>query len=253
MTSSPLSSVTGRTGPAFSGAGRTFRPRLLAVLVLLSLIVLLGLGTWQLRRLAWKEALIVTASERLAGLPQRLPPAAEWPAWDFRRVAFSGSYRHEAAIAFGLSARGQQIGARLLTPFVLSDGRAVLVDRGWLAESRLPPNDPVVSRPMGPVDLDGVARAPLDDGRNLFTPADDPTARRVYGYNWPMLQRLTGLELLPIVLRLQAPDGPAGGPSPNRTVVDYRNPHLGYAVTWYGLAVTLAAVYVVFRRRQGNG
>ena len=48
----------------------------------ITLAVLIALGTWQLQRKAWKEALIATLDERLAAPPEPLPPPATWPTLD---------------------------------------------------------------------------------------------------------------------------------------------------------------------------
>ena len=61
---------------------------------LLAFIVLVGLGTWQVERKAWKEALIATLTERLAAPPQALPAPATWQNLDpssdeYRRVKFT--------------------------------------------------------------------------------------------------------------------------------------------------------------------
>ena len=66
-------------------------------LALLAFAVLIGLGTWQLERKAWKEGLIATLTERLAAPPSALPPAPAWPRLDrasdeYRRVAFNGTF-----------------------------------------------------------------------------------------------------------------------------------------------------------------
>lgn len=239
----------GGTNSAGASA-RRFRPRLWPTLTtVVALAVLVTLGTWQVQRLYWKEALIAAAEAGLAAPAEPLPVAADWPAWGHRRVTAAGEYGHEAALAFGLSARDGETGAELLVPLRLDDGRTLLVNRGWLPEAKLPPSVPIELEQPGSRRVEGLLRVPEGAGRNLFTPADNPGRRRVYGYDWPLLERLVGAPLLPVVLRLTVPDGAAGLPRPAPAVVEYRNAHLGYAITWYGLALGLAAVYVVFSTR----
>ena len=65
--------------------------------VLLAFAVLVALGTWQIERKAWKEALIATLTERLAASPQALPPAKDWAKLDrgrdeYRRVKFTTNF-----------------------------------------------------------------------------------------------------------------------------------------------------------------
>ena len=46
---------------------------------------------------------------------------------------------------------------------------------------------------------------------------------------------------------------PGGLPQGGETVVNFPNSHLGYAITWYGLAVALLGVYGVFVWRRLKG
>jgi surfeit locus 1 family protein len=54
----------------------------LLVPALVAFVVLIGLGTWQLQRKAWKEGLIATLNAQLAAPPAALPPRAAWPSLD---------------------------------------------------------------------------------------------------------------------------------------------------------------------------
>lgn len=232
--------------PAEAGI-RRFRPRLWPTLAtLLGLAVLLGLGTWQLHRLAWKRDLIAVAEAGLAAPPVELPPGEDLAAVDFRRVAVLGTYLHGAAFAFGLEASGGEPGARLVTPFRLADGRVILVDRGWLPEDLLPPNVPGGLEPEGPQPLVGVARWRAEPGRNWLTPADQAAGRRWFAWDVPAIAAATGLPVLPLVVTLERSEGPAGLPRATPVRAEFRNDHLGYAVTWYGLAAGLVGVYLLF-------
>jgi surfeit locus 1 family protein len=216
--------------------------------VLAALAVLLGLGTWQMQRLAWKTDLIAHAEAGLAAPPVTLPAAGtDLAGLDFRRVAARGAYLHDAAFAFGLSASGAEPGGRLVTPLRLDDGRVVLVDRGWLPEDLLPPGVPQGLRPSGQVTLEGVARwrgGGLERGWML--PADQPGRRRWFSWDVAAMERALGMPLLPVVLVLERSEGPAGLPQAQRVAADFRNNHLGYALTWYGLAAALLVIFVLF-------
>lgn len=220
-----------------------------ALITLAGLAVLLSLGTWQLQRLAWKTELIAAAEAQLALPPAALPPGADLAGADFRRFAVRGRYVHDAALAFGLRASGNVPGATLVTPFRLADGRVILIDRGWLPEPLLPPRVPPELEPPGEVALAGVARwrgAAAASGRNWATPADEPGGRRWFAWDVPGMAAATGLPLLPLVLTLDRSDGPAGLPKPGPVAAEFRNDHLGYAITWYGLAAGLAVIYLLY-------
>lgn len=222
-----------------------FRPWL-TLLTLLSLAGLLVLGTWQVRRLHWKEGLIATAEAGLAQAPTSLPPGMDLAAADYRRFSVRGSYLHGAALAFGVRAYASEPGADLVTPFRLEDGRIILVDRGWLPERLLPPAVPADLQPVGQVELEGVARWRADSARNWLTPADRPDRRRWFAWDVPAMTAATGAALTPLVLVLDRSDGAGGLPRAVPVRAEFTNNHLGYAITWYGLAAGLLAIYLVF-------
>ena len=232
--------------PAAERGPRRFRPQLLpTLLTLLVLAVLIGLGTWQMQRLAWKEALTATIETRLGGPPAPLAELlAEPPAADFRRVRLTGHYLHDRAFAFGTFARGGEFGARLVTPLRMPAGAVLLVDRGWLPEALLPPERPAELLPAGEVTLTAVLRFRGDERALPFTPDNRPVERRWFWWDLPAMAAAVGDDLLPVVAVLDAPDGPGPLPRVEPVRFELANNHLGYAMTWYGLALGLLAVYV---------
>jgi surfeit locus 1 family protein len=232
--------------PADAGGRFRFRPWL-TLAVLLSVAVLLSLGTWQLQRLRWKQELIATAESQLAQTPAGLPPrTGDLAGADYRRFVVRGRYLHGAALAFGLRASGNEPGAQLITPFRLTDGRTILVDRGWLPERLLPPAVPAGLQPEGERELEGVARWRAASTRTWLTPADQPDRRRWFAWDIPAMAAATGEALVPLVLVLDRSDGPEGLPRAAPVRAEFTNNHLGYAVTWYGLAAGLVAIYLLF-------
>jgi surfeit locus 1 family protein len=210
----------------------------------LAFCVLVALGTWQLHRLAWKQELIATVEAQLAAPPAPLATLlADPPAAEFRRVRLRGHYLHDRAFAFGAFAREGELGAHIVTPLATDLG-LVLVERGWLPEPLLPPATPADLLPEGEVELSGVARFRGGGQAHLFTPANRPAERRWFWWDLPAMAGTEGAELLPLVVTLDVPDTAASLPrvEPARPV--FSNNHLGYAITWYGLALALLAVYV---------
>lgn len=227
-------------------AGRSFRPRLWPSLATLAaLVVLLSLGTWQLQRMAWKESLIAHAEAQLAA-PALPLPSGDLSGLDFRRVAASGAYLHDLAFAFGFSAEAGRPGGRLITPLRLVDGRVILVDRGWMPEDLLPPHVPVGIEPAGTVALEGIARWRGDTARGWMSPDDTPDLRRWYNWDVPAMSAALGLLVEPLQLVLEQSEGPEGLPKAERVSLDFPNDHLSYAITWYGLALVLVVIYILF-------
>jgi surfeit locus 1 family protein len=231
-----------------------FRPGLWPSLsALAALLVLVALGTWQVERLHWKEGLIARRSAQLAAPSEALPAdSGDWVAWDFRKVDASGRFRHDLEQLFGASTHDGELGHHVLTPLVRADGSALLVDRGWVPADRAHPATRRDGQIEGPVTITGIARYRGDDAPGWFTPANKPENLMWFSYDLPALEQAVGLSLLPVVLEADGQPNPGGLPIGGQTNVALPNNHLQYAVTWYGLALTLLGVYVAFSIRRGD-
>jgi len=227
---------------------------ILPITVLAALLVLLSLGTWQMQRLAWKEGLI---AEREAGLslpPSPLPSrfdnneAAE--AFSFRNVTVKGSFRHDLEQLYSTRAIGGVFGHHLLTPMVTGDGPAILIDRGWVPADKTHPASRPQGQLEGEVGISGIARFRAADRPGLFTPENDPDGGHWYTYDLAAMEDVLGISLSPLVIEADDTANPGGLPIGGRTQIQLANNHLQYAITWYGLAVALIGVYIVFRRQR---
>ena len=224
-----------------------------AAFAVTGLALLVSLGTWQLQRLAWKRNLIAHAEAQMLAPAEPLhPEPVAYQELDFRRAVAVGTYRHDDAFGFGLSAVAGRQGGRVVTPLALNDGRTLLVDRGWVPAELLPPNLPDGMEPGGEVEVRGVARYRGGEvARGPFRPADDPAARRWYAWDVARMAEVVGAPLLPVVLTAEAAGaGSADLPRAEPVRVDLDNNHLSYAITWYGLAAVLAATYFAFSFRD---
>ncbi len=230
----------------------SFRPSLWpTVATLLGIALLVGLGSWQLQRLGWKEALIAARAAKLAAPPAPLPAnAPDWQAFDFRKVEVTGSFRHDLEQHFGARAEGGRLGHAILTPLIRPDGPPLLVDRGWVPEDRSEPQTRTDGQLAGLVTIHGIARYRGADRPGWFAATNDPARSRWFTYDLPALRARLGLDLLPLVIEADATPNPGGLPQGGQTVPELANNHLHYALTWYALAVALLAVYVAFSRRQ---
>ena len=129
---------------AFSTGWRTGWRSLLwpGVFTVLVMAALVGLGVWQLQRLAWKEAILARIHARISASPVAPPPEAEWPGFDpetqdYRHVRVSGIFAHDReALVFRASANGKPgfdgPGFLVLTPLALADGTSIIVNRGFV-------------------------------------------------------------------------------------------------------------------------
>jgi surfeit locus 1 family protein len=238
---------------ADAGALR-FRPRLWPTVAALgALALLLALGTWQVERLHWKEALIAAREAQLAAPPEPLPAeAADWRAWDFRKVTVAGEFEHDLEQLFGVAAIDGRVGHHVLTPLIRAAGPAVLVDRGWVPADQAHPAARREGELQGKVVIAGIARYRGADRPGWFTPDNEPPQRLWYSYDLAALEAAVGLELLPVVVEADATPNPGGLPLGGQARLALPNDHLQYAITWYGLAAGLLAIYLAFSLERGE-
>lgn len=216
--------------------------------------VLCGLGTWQVQRRAWKEGLIATVSERFAASPAALRPPAEWtrldPATDeFRRVRFTAELLNDKeALVFttGSSLHGGDAGPGywVFTPARVRD-RIVMVNRGFVPEARKDPATRPQGQIAGPAEIVGVMRWPEPPG--LFTPAADAAKNLWFARDSAAIAQAKGLgPVAPFYVEQESPPAPGGLPRTGALQPSFPNNHLGYAITWYGLALVLAGSFSVW-------
>jgi surfeit locus 1 family protein len=220
--------------------------------------LLATLGVWQLRRLAWKEALIARVETRAQAAPSALPPREVWPAvkpedYDFRHVRASGRFDLSLeALIYSAPPQGAGVepGYRVVTPFALDSGGTVLVDRGFTPLS-LRDDETRKREPAGETTIVGVMRTP--QVRNIFTPADSPQKGEFFTSDPPEIAaHLHIADAAPFTVELDPAPARPGLPRVYQRNVELTNNHLSYAITWFSLAVaTLGgfAYYAVGRLR----
>ena len=238
--------------------GRRFRrPSLwLSVFTSGALVALLALGVWQLQRLAWKESLIAERQDRLTAPAVTLAEAlAEPEALTFRKLALRGQWRASQDLRLVSRTHKGQVGFHLITPLVLDDGRAVLVDRGWLSAGLDTPDGLAAAGVEGPAEIAGHLRQGGWQGSLGFQPVNDPAANTWLWFDLPAMAEALELEAPVTVFYLQAAplpgfDPAAGQPLATVPSVNLKNDHLGYAVTWFSLAVALAVIFLLYHLRR---
>ena len=221
-------------------------PRIWPVVIatLVGFAILMSLGVWQVKRLAWKEALLAQLAANAAAPAVDLSTAYNMARAgsnvEFVRVSFTGTYKNDAWMKMLSSYQGGQ-GWTIITPAASADGWAVIVDRGKLPGQRLENFD----RPEGPQEIEGVIRT-HPYGQGSFDPANDPKGNMWYWWDVKGMLAASGLaaDLKPFPFAVQLVPSANGVefPQPQEPKADLANNHLGYAITWFGLALTLLGV-----------
>jgi len=227
-----------------------FRPTLWAtVFAVPTLLILLGLGTWQLERLQWKEALIAERQAGFAASPTPLPAddaAAQELLW--RRVSVTGSFRHDQEIYLAARSMRGNVGYHVLTPFDRTDGKTVLVNRGWVSNEKKEPAARAEGQLPGTITVEGIATP--GGQRNWLTPENDAAKNVWLWTDIPAMSQHLGRPLQPVVVEAVAMPNPGGFPIGGQTRITMPNDHLQYALTWYMIAAGLIGIYIVYHRRK---
>ncbi len=101
----------------------------------LALVILLGLGSWQVDRLFWKQNLIAERQAQAAQPPIAVPTdVAPDPAMAFRAAYAEGHFLNDQEMYLMARTRRGNIGFHLITPLEQEDGRIILVNRGWVPQ-----------------------------------------------------------------------------------------------------------------------
>jgi surfeit locus 1 family protein len=232
-------------------SGRRFRPTLWPTLFTVpALIVLIGLGAWQVERLRWKNELIETFDTRMA------MPAVEAPAkienmaeWQYRRVTLTGVFQHQKELLMTGRPFEGNAGFHVLTPLLLSDDRIILVNRGWVPEKLRDPTKRPETQVEGLVTVEGIVRE--DKRRGTFVPDNEPK-NEVWLYV-DTHQMAAHRDIVPVAdyyVDAIRPPGPYTLPIGASAELSVRNEHLQYAVTWFLTAGTLLVIYVIYHFRR---
>lgn len=214
------------------------------IATLVVFLVLVGLGTWQWQRLEWKTALLARFDAVERGPARPLGPALGPEAQPWEKVALTGRFLPQFAALVNLEVRENVLGSRLVMPLHRAGGPPILVDRGWVPLVGGPP----IGTPRGEVTLTGYLNPGEKAG--MFSANDDVAGRKFYTMDPQAIGEGLGLgPVAPFVFVVLDPEA-SGLPAPARHLPRPRNNHLGYVVTWYGLALALLGVFSAWAWRQ---
>ncbi|WBH18220.1 SURF1 family protein [Sphingomonas radiodurans] len=212
-----------------------------------------ALGVWQVERRAWKLELIAKVEARVRAVPTPLPGRAAWNGDNaYRRVRVSGRWLHDReTLVQAVTERGA--GFWVMTPLVITGGERpdqtiVLINRGFV-----PAKQEAQTLSDGLATITGLMRESEPGGG--FLRRNDPVVDRWYSRDVAAIaraRRLTGVA--PFFVDADAAPNPGGYPVGGLTVIAFRNNHLMYSLTWFGLAVlSLSGAVIVLRRRAPSG
>ncbi len=222
------------------------------IATLVTLIFLVWLGNWQMQRLSWKEGLITKIEQRAKAKPVSLTKAlARWVKSrdvEYLAATAQGRFEHDKERHYFTSQNGRT-GWYVYTPLRLANGKVIMVNRGFVTDKHKSPGTRPAGQKNGTFKIVGLLRQPGKMG--MFTP-DNAVAKNEWFW-----RDLTGMlasvgiaahkTAYPFFLDAGAESRPqVSEPRVGATRISFSNKHLGYALTWYGLALTLIGVFAAF-------
>ena len=225
-----------------------------------ALLVLLVLGGWQVQRLHWKENLIDQLETRADLPPVTLPYEAslETEDWQFRAVELTGRFLHDSEFHVLARALDGEKGLHLYTLFERSapldssdmddKARYLLVNRGWMdfavKEAEKRPDSLMTEE----IKLTGILR--FDQGKSQIhqwvLPDPDLQKNLWYARDIAQMERTINRDLPAYYIMDGTPPKTGSYPQGRQWRLDIPNNHLQYALTWFGIALSLVVIYAVY-------
>lgn len=208
--------------------------------ILLALPMLtFGLGVWQIKRREWKLDLIKFLNERTTVEPRELPNTDDelidlTETSEFYPYKIKGHFVHSKEIL--LSPKGDITGTNhlpgglIITPFVLNNGKTILVNRGYVPYTHYSPLKRSESQIEGEIELVGLMRK--DEIISAFTPENKPPTEWHFR-DIKAMAKILGT--LPLFLDANNESTMKGGPIGGQTNISLRNEHMSYIITWFSL------------------
>ena len=227
---------------------------LAGVFTVLGLGILLKLGFWQLDRLEWKTDLLAKIEANMAATPltlpenigaTQLPETMDYNNWEYRKVCVTGELLHDQELYLFSTNQSGEGGYHVYTPLVRANATAVFINRGWVPNGKLDAATRLEGQLAGIQNVCGIFRSEGQTG--AFTPENDTVNNVWFNRNSEQMAKVASLGTpYPAFIDADATANPGGYPVGGQTRIDLPNNHLGYAITWFGLALALLGVFTVF-------
>ncbi len=221
----------------------------------LSLLILISLGTWQIKRLIWKENLISfylnQFENKIINLNHENYLEKEI---QFRQIIAKGKFLNTNEIQITGKTYEGNAGFHIITPFLMENGQIILTNRGWVSEKYKLPDSRKFSLINKIITIKGIVRFPQKKG--YFVPINNPKKNFWITIKPDEIKRHLKLnnqnfitnfyiDLLRDGKKIVLPIGV-------KPQINLRNQHLSYAITWYSLSIALLIIYFLYHVSEGR-
>ena len=211
---------------------------LFSVFIIFFVFVFIGLGTWQIIRLNWKNNLILEIENSLKNPPVEL---AQSNKENFLKIKTSGSIDFDKQIyLYNLNESGTP-GFEVINPITIGDEN-FLINRGWI------PFEKKGTQEINVFDQKNIiGTLKLQGRKNIFKPDNDLDENYWFSLNREDILKFTGKNFSKYIIYL---DGNYQLPRPKKITANISNNHQKYAITWFSLALSILLLYLYFRKKN---
>ncbi len=211
---------------------------LFSVLIIFFILVFVGLGTWQIIRLNWKNNLILEIENSLKKPPVELAKSNKE---NFLKIKTSGSIDFDKQIyLYNLNETGTP-GFEVINPITIGDDN-YLINRGWI------PFEKKGTQEINVFDQKNIiGTLKLQGKKNIFKPDNDLDENYWFSLNREDILKFTGKNFSKYIIYL---DGNYQLPRPKKITANISNNHQKYAITWFSLALSILLLYLYFRKKN---
>ena len=211
---------------------------LFSVFIIFFILVFVGLGTWQIIRLNWKNNLILEIENSLKNPPVELTQTKKE---NFLKIKTSGSIDFDKQIyLYNLNDSGAP-GFEVINPITIGDEN-YLINRGWI------PFEKKGTEEINIFDQENIiGTLKLQGRKNIFKPDNDLVENYWFSLNREDIIKFTGKNFSKYIIYL---DGNYQLPRPKKITANISNNHKKYAMTWFSLAISILLLYLYFRKKN---
>ena len=211
---------------------------LFSVFIIFFIFIFIGLGTWQIIRLNWKNNLILEIENSLKNPPVEL---AQSKKENFLKIKTSGSIDFDKQIyLYNLNESGTP-GFEVINPITIGDEN-FLINRGWI------PFEKKGTQEINVFDQKNIiGTLKLQGRKNIFKPDNDLDENYWFSLNREDIFKFTGKNFSKYIIYL---DGNYQLPRPKKITANISNNHQKYAITWFSLALSILLLYLYFRKKN---
>ena len=198
----------------------------------------MGLGTWQILRLNWKNNLIFEIENALKKPPVELTQSKKQ---NFLKIKTSGSIDFDKQIyLYNLNETGTP-GFEVINPIIIEDEN-YLINRGWIPFEKKGAEEINI---INQKNIIGILK--LQGKKNIFKPDNDLKENYWFSLNREDILKYTGKNFSKYIIYLE---GNYRFPSPKKITANISNNHKKYAITWFSLALSILLLYLYFRKKN---